>query len=362
MDGIISLVIVTVVLFVGLIVLFSWIRIIPNNRIGIVEKRFSGRGSVQLGPDRAERRGRLPAAGPARRHALPRCPSSTRVHMLPLVTIPQGKIGYVFARDGAPAQPDPDAGRRRSPGDNFQDAAGFLQAAASAARSARSCAKVPTPSTWRSSSSSPRSASYSCRSAARTTRSFKRMAEIITSATASARGHQGHRRPGRHRHRPRRPVARAGRDHRPDGRRRPEQRRDIYHNNFQDPERFLRGRRPARPPAPGAGRGHLLHQPPVRHGRDDPQDRSSRSATSAWSSPTPATSAPTSRARTTSTASWCSKGSRGVWSEPLLPGKYAFNTYAGKVDHRADDQLHPQVDPQRESARTSSTRTCRRSR
>jgi uncharacterized membrane protein YqiK len=28
------------------------------------------------------------------------------------------------------------------------------------------------------------------------------------------------------------------------------------------------------------------------------------------------------------------KGNRGVWSEPLLPGKYAFNTYAGKVDRR----------------------------
>jgi uncharacterized membrane protein YqiK len=26
-----------------------------------------------------------------------------------------------------------------------------------------------------------------------------------------------------------------------------------------------------------------------------------------------------------------SKGNRGIWSEPLLPGKYAFNTYAGKV-------------------------------
>ena len=25
------------------------------------------------------------------------------------------------------------------------------------------------------------------------------------------------------------------------------------------------------------------------------------------------------------------RGKRGVWSEPLLPGKYAFNTYAGKV-------------------------------
>jgi len=26
-----------------------------------------------------------------------------------------------------------------------------------------------------------------------------------------------------------------------------------------------------------------------------------------------------------------SKGNRGVWNEPLLPGKYAFNTYAGSV-------------------------------
>jgi hypothetical protein len=25
------------------------------------------------------------------------------------------------------------------------------------------------------------------------------------------------------------------------------------------------------------------------------------------------------------------KGTRGVWNEALLPGKYAFNTYAGKV-------------------------------
>src|SRR5262249_38829938 len=25
------------------------------------------------------------------------------------------------------------------------------------------------------------------------------------------------------------------------------------------------------------------------------------------------------------------RGQRGVWNEPLLPGKYAFNTYAGKV-------------------------------
>jgi uncharacterized membrane protein YqiK len=36
------------------------------------------------------------------------------------------------------------------------------------------------------------------------------------------------------------------------------------------------------------------------------------------------------------------RGSRGVWSDPLLPGKYAFNTYAGKIC-RAHHQLHPEV-------------------
>ena len=37
------------------------------------------------------------------------------------------------------------------------------------------------------------------------------------------------------------------------------------------------------------------------------------------------------RRPSTSTASWSSTDTRGVWNEPLLPGKYAFNTYAGKV-------------------------------
>ena len=27
------------------------------------------------------------------------------------------------------------------------------------------------------------------------------------------------------------------------------------------------------------------------------------------------------------------RGRKGVWIEPLLPGKYAFNTFAGKVLH-----------------------------
>ena len=47
----------------------------------------------------------------------------------------------------------------------------------------------------------------------------------------------------------------------------------TYHNNFQDADKFLQGGRPARPPVPGAGGRHLLHQPPLRHRGAHPQDR-----------------------------------------------------------------------------------------
>ncbi|MDB5394194.1 MAG: band 7 protein [Rhodospirillales bacterium] len=49
---------------------------------------------------------------------------------------------------------------------------------------------------------------------------------------------------------------------------------EAFHNNFQEPEAFLKA---------GGYRGRQLH------------------------------------------------GSRGVWQKPLLPGEYAFNTFAGKV-------------------------------
>ena len=54
-------------------------------------------------------------------------------------------------------------------------------------------------------------------------------------------------------------------------------------------------------------------------------------------------------------------GQRGVWSEPLLPGKYAFNTYAGKIVNGADHQLHAEMDVGRDRSRTGSTRTSPRS-
>ena len=48
-----------------------------------------------------------------------------RVHKVPLVTIPQGKIGYVYARDGEPLGPTQTLGRIVDC-NNFQDAQAFI--------------------------------------------------------------------------------------------------------------------------------------------------------------------------------------------------------------------------------------------
>ena len=54
-----------------------------------------------------------------------------RIHKVPLVTIPQGKIGYVYARDGEPLPPSQTLGRVVDC-NNFQDARAFLGEPASA--------------------------------------------------------------------------------------------------------------------------------------------------------------------------------------------------------------------------------------
>lgn len=77
---------------------------IPNHKVGIVEKLFSTKGSIQSGfvalNGEAGYQPRLLRGG---WHLLP--PLQCRVHPVPLVTIAQGRLGYVFARDGAPLPP-----------------------------------------------------------------------------------------------------------------------------------------------------------------------------------------------------------------------------------------------------------------
>jgi len=82
------------------LVLLSGIRFIPNNRIGIVEKRF-GRKSVKGGFIALHgEAGYQPDVLRGGLHYL--IPIQYVVHIAPLVTIAQGKIGYLFARDGEP--------------------------------------------------------------------------------------------------------------------------------------------------------------------------------------------------------------------------------------------------------------------
>ena len=86
-------------------------RYIPNNRVGIVEKLWS-RGSVPEGQIIALN-GEAGFQADLLRGGMHfgYWRWQYRIHKVPLVTIPQGKIGYVYARDGEPLQPSQTLGR-----------------------------------------------------------------------------------------------------------------------------------------------------------------------------------------------------------------------------------------------------------
>ena len=102
------------------------LRYIPNNQVGIVEKLWSLRGSIRSGfialhgeagfePDVL--RGGL--------HVF--FPFMYRIHRSDLVTVGQGRIAYVFARDGAPLGASQVLGANDTEEkSNFQDVRGFL--------------------------------------------------------------------------------------------------------------------------------------------------------------------------------------------------------------------------------------------
>ena len=102
------------------------IRFIPNTRVGIVEKLWSSEGSIA--------QGRFIALGREAGYQsevlrgglhFGYWPWLYRIHKVPLVVISEGKIGYVFARDGKPLRPDQTLARE-VPCNNFQNARAFL--------------------------------------------------------------------------------------------------------------------------------------------------------------------------------------------------------------------------------------------
>jgi uncharacterized membrane protein YqiK len=110
---------------VVLLVLLSGIRYIPNTRIGIVEKRFSPKGSVKSGFIALNgEAGFQPKVLRGGLHYL--MPIQYVVRLAPLVTIPQGKIGYIFARDGKLLEPTQALASNAQVND-FQDVESFLK-------------------------------------------------------------------------------------------------------------------------------------------------------------------------------------------------------------------------------------------
>ena len=105
---------------------FLGLRYISNNRVGVVEKLWSARGSVPEG-------GIIALGGEAGFQAevlrggihfgLWRW--QYRIHKVPLVTIPQGKVGYIYARDGEPLLPSQTLAKVVTC-NNFQNARAFL--------------------------------------------------------------------------------------------------------------------------------------------------------------------------------------------------------------------------------------------
>lgn len=103
------------------------VRVIPNEKVGVVEKLWSARGSVSDG--------RIIALNQEAGYQADLLRGGLhfgfwrwqyRVHVVPLVTVPQGQIGYVYARDGEPLPPSQTLGRLVDC-NNFQDARAFLE-------------------------------------------------------------------------------------------------------------------------------------------------------------------------------------------------------------------------------------------
>ena len=127
MTGFFSTIITLFIVVFGVIVFF-WVigfRVIASDKIAVVEKWWSPRGSIkdaiislhgEAGYQPNVLRGGI--------HF--RSPLMYKVHVMPLVTISQGKIGYVFARDGVPLTPGQTLGKVVK-GNTFQDVKGFME-------------------------------------------------------------------------------------------------------------------------------------------------------------------------------------------------------------------------------------------
>jgi len=316
-----------VVLFL-LLLAISGVRYVPSDRVGIVEKRWSFKGSIKSGLIALHgEAGFQPNVLRGGLHYL--MPLQYRVHTLPLVTIPQGKIGYVFARDGAPLSAT-QALASNIQTQEFQDVTVFL---------AKGGQRGPQRMVLREGTYAINQAQFVVVTEGKVFYlplnadeevTFARMAVTIGERRGFEpiviRGSEDmvgivtvHDGPSLHQGELIAPVV--GDDPNEKG---------TYHNNFQDPERFLAG---------GGQRGRQLQV------LVEGTYYINRLFATVEMVPKTVIEVGTVGVVVSYTGDLgtdlsgvdykhgelVAKGSRGVWQEALLPGKYAFNTYAGKV-------------------------------
>ncbi|MEQ1832345.1 MAG: SPFH domain-containing protein [Candidatus Eisenbacteria bacterium] len=312
-----------------LVVLFllSGIRFIPNNKVGIIEMRISPKGSLDKGVIALNgEAGFQPGVLRGGLHYL--LPIQYDVHIVPLVTIPQGKIGYVFARDGQPLPPSQTLASNATATD-FQDAAEFLR---------KGGQRGPQRKIVREGTYALNLAQFVVITQERLyylplekgeQEVFHRMAAVLSErdgftpvvikgtddVIGIATVHDG-------------PSLPPGQIIAPTVGESPAQ-AETYHNSFQDPERFL---------AAGGLRGRQLQV--LVEGtyyinrvfatiEMVPKTIIEVGNVGVVVSYTGEVGADVSGAEYKH-GELVLKGTRGVWNEALLPGKYAFNTYAGK--------------------------------
>src|SRR6516162_10522270 len=129
MNGFIVDFVIWAVIIVALIIVIriaNVIRYIPNNQVGIVEKLWAAKGSIKSGFIALHgEAGYEPEILRGGIHFF--FPFTYRIHKSDLVTVGQGKIAYVFARDGAPLGPSQVlAANDTEEKSDFQDARRFL--------------------------------------------------------------------------------------------------------------------------------------------------------------------------------------------------------------------------------------------
>ncbi len=305
----------------------SGIRFIPNNRIGIVEKRFA-RSSVKSGFIALKgEAGFQPHVLRGGLHYL--LPIQYIVHIAPLVTIPQGKIGYIFARDGKQLEPTQVLASNVTATD-FQDVEGFLRNGGQRGPQRRILREGTYAINLVQFFVITDERMYSLPMSREEANIIQRMAEsiaerggfrpVVIKDTDDTIGvvtvHDG-------------PSLGQGEIIAPVVGDNPKE-AETYHNKFQDADHFLNA---------GGHRGRQLQV--LVEGtyyvnrlfatvEMIPKTIIEVGNVGVVVSYTGETGADLSGLEYRH-GELVSKGNRGVWSEALLPGKYAFNTYAGKV-------------------------------